>query len=112
MAKFKLDEFEKAFDEAPSVNLIEHLRKTDIAQILTQLKVPFQIVSRKNVLKETLLEYYVDEEILDESVLTVDSAGLSSSDLKEIQLEKLRLESEARLGKLKLELMLGSEKRK
>ena len=94
----------KNFVAAPSMELLNLVRKTDLLNIadhyvLTSVK-PSML---KPEIKNILIKFLVDEEILDQSALS--SVLITQTDLqlqelelqRQIELEKLRLEQEKRI---------------
>ena len=101
----------QAFIAAPSQELLNLAKKSDLLDIAAHYKVPSVNKSMlKQEIKNILVQFLVDKEILDSSALSlvlVTQTGLQMQELeiqKQIELEKLRLEQERQMQKERMEM--------
>ena len=101
----------QAFIAAPSQELLNLAKKSDLLDIAAHYEVPSVNKSMlKQEIKNILVQFLVDKEILDSSALSlvlVTQTGLQMQELeiqKQIELEKLRLEQERQMQKERMEM--------
>ena len=101
----------QAFIAAPSQELLNLAKKSDLLDIAAHYEVPSVNKSMlKQEIKNMLVQFLVDKEILDFSALSlvlVTQTGLQMQELeiqKQIELEKLRLEQERQMQKERMEI--------
>ena len=101
----------QAFIAAPSQELLNLAKKSDLLDIAAHYQVPSVNKSMlKQEIKNILVQFLVDKEILDSSALSlvlVTQTGLQMQELeiqKQIELEKLRLEQERQMQRERMEM--------
>ena len=101
----------QAFIAAPSQELLNLAKKSDLLDIAAHYEVPSVNKSMlKQEIKNILVQFLVDKEILNSSALSlvlVTQTGLQMQELeiqKQIELEKLRLEEERQMQKERMEM--------
>ena len=101
----------QAFIAAPSQELLNLAKKSDLLDIAAHYEVPSVNKSMlKQEIKNILVQFLVDKEILNSSALSlvlVTQTGLQMQELeiqKQIELEKLRLEQERQMQKERMEM--------
>ena len=103
---FKLSDF----TAAPSQELLDLAKKTDLLDIAEHYGVPNIIKTmKKHVIMNTLIEYFIEEDIFDSSAtskILVTQTDLQMREIEiknQITLEKLRLDQEERIRREKEE---------